>query len=403
MLKRVATWIALLAAVHAATATAEPVTWTSVVTKGEVRGELTPPPNAPASPLPTVIYLTHLAAPRVGQEPDDLILADFLKDGLQVVTLDYAGHPATTSPGLNLDINELRQAINGKKFLAGRVDLAHLYVLPEGCRLKRDVVFYETGDGAKKQWAMDIFYPSKPAAPVPMLMEITCDNENRMGTFSLAFCRDTLVEGALLAGFATAMVDHPVPAPYKGMFPMPDSTIRMKAAVRTLRHEGKALGANGEIGVIGFSRGSSQAALLATTNGRPEFEKGGLNPGESSDVQAALVHGERYDFMALTPVDGMYKRFEAAWGKREEKPEAWDAHSAIRYVTSQTPPMFLNTSDKEEVTYREQLALLDKKLTEAGVEHVYQVDADGRGHRVTTDPGTLKAIYSFFRAHLKER
>jgi hypothetical protein len=47
------------------------------------------------------------------------------------------------------------------------------------------------------------------------------------------------------------------------------------------------------------------------------------------------------------------------------------------------------------------LKQFDAQLTKLGVEHVYQLDKDGRGHRVTTDPATLQKIYDFFREHLK--
>jgi hypothetical protein len=388
-------------AAHGQTAAAGEILWKSPTTKTELHGRLVALSTA-GPVVPTVIYLTNLAAPRAGKEEDAKILASFAEQGCQVVVLDYGNDAAAISPGLNADINQLRQDITGKgKFLAQQhVDVSHLYILPEGCRLKRDIPFYRVEGEAEHVWAMDLFYPANAEKKPPLLMEITCDNANRMGAGSLAFCHDTLIEGALLRGFATAMVDHPVIAPYKGMFPMPDSLERMKAAVRTLRVEGAKGGASDRVGVIGFSRGSPQAALLAVTNGRKAFEVGGMNQGVSSDVQAALIHGERYDFMALTEVDGMYKRFETAWGTRADKPEVWDTHSAIRYVAKDTPPMFLNTSDKEEVTYREQLALFERKLTQMGVEHVYQVDADGRGHRVTTDPATLQSIYDFFQKRL---
>jgi acetyl esterase/lipase len=376
------------------------VTWQSRATGGPIKGTLLPPTGglSAAGAIPTIIYLQNLGLARVGQEADAPIIADLRAAGQQVVVLDYAKNAAAVSPAINQDIDKLRQDITGKKFLAaGGVDPAHLYVLPEGCRVKRDVPFYTD---AGHTWAMDIYYPSQPAKPVPMLMEITCDNANRMGASSLVFCQDTLVEGALLAGFASAMVDHPVYPSYKGMFPMPDSLCKMKSAVRTLRAEGKKLALADKIGVIGFSRGSPLAALLAVTGGNKDFEVGGINADVSSTVQAALLHGERYDFMALTAVDSMYNRFETAWGKRADQPQAWDAHSAIRYVSKDSPPMFLNTSDKEEVTYREQLALFEKRLTDKGVEHVFQVDPDGRGHKVTLDPKTLSAIYGFFAKHL---
>ena len=43
-----------------------------------------------------------------------------------------------------------------------------------------------------------------------------------------------------------------------------------------------------------------------------------------------------------------------------------------------------------------------QRLTKLGVDHVYQVDPDGRGHRVATDPKTLAAIYAFFHQHLRD-
>src|SRR4029079_17081748 len=133
--------------------------------------------------------------------------------------------------------------------------------------------------------AMDVIYPSKPKAPVPALMEITCDNQNRMGSGSLLFCHDTLLEGAAIAGFAVAMIDHPVPPPYKGIDdPMPQCIHRLKAAVRTLRAIGPELELSGRIGAIGFSRGGPMAALLAVTGDRPELEGDGANPMEKSDV-----------------------------------------------------------------------------------------------------------------------
>jgi len=64
--------------------------------------------------------------------------------------------------------------------------------------------------------------------------------------------------------------------------------------------------------------------------------------------------------------------------------------------------MFLNTSDTEAPEFRDQLAAFAGRLKQAGVTHVYSEDADGRGHRVTTDPEKLKSIYAFFAKHLSE-
>jgi acetyl esterase/lipase len=251
---------------------------------------------------------------------------------------------------------------------------------------------------------MDIVYPSKPAHSVPVLMEITCDNQNRMGSFSLLFCHDTLLEGAQAAGFATAMIDHPVAPPYKGLDdPMPQCIYRLKAAVRTLRALDEQIGGNGRIGAIGFSRGGPMAALLAVTSGRAELEGDGAHKNVSSAVQAAMIHGNRYDYLHLSGDDPMIPRFTQAWGPLDSRQNAWAEHGAAHYLSKDAPPMFLNTSDTEAPEFREGLARFDLLLTQLGIRHVYQVDEDRRGHQVTTDPATLSRVYGFFHRELDNK
>src|SRR5204863_835787 len=172
------------------------------------------------------------------------------------------------------------------------------------------------------------------------------------------------------------------------------------SAVRTLRSLSPELKLNGKIGAIGFSRGAPMAALLAVTNGRADLEGDGLHRDVSSAVQAAMIHGNRYDYLNLRPDDPMLARFEKAWGPRQASADRWASHGAAEYLTKDAAPMFLNTSDAESPEYRDGLALLARRLEEAGVEHVYQVDTDARGHRVSTDPKTLAAVYAFFAKHL---
>jgi len=364
---------------------------------------LVPPKPAPSADgrIPLVVYLTNLSILRLGQEPNDSIIQDLLNAGNLVLVLDYAKNPAAVSPSLNADMLELRQEIGGKKktlLTEYNVDANHVFILVEGFRLLRDVEFARDNS---RILAMDIQYPSNPVHPVPALMEITCDNTNRMSCYSLLYCHDTLTDGGMAAGFAVAMIDHPVPPPYKGIDdPEPQLIYRLKAAVRTLRFTGRQLGLTGQIGAIGFSRGGPMAALLAVTGGRTDLEGPGYHPDVSSRIQAALIHGCRYDYANLDSDDPMLKRFEKAWGTRDQNPAYWDQHGAADYLTKDAAPMFLDTSDAESKEYRDQLALFDQELTHAGIEHHYQLDVDGRGHHVTTDPKTLAAIYAFFHQHL---
>lgn len=401
---RIAAIIAIVLLFCALSLPAADIHWPSATVGRDITGEVRAPATQPAGGTPTIVYLKNLSIPRLGQEEDETILADFVKEGHLVLILDYACDANAISPNLNADLLKLRRDIvdaKNRTLLAEyKIDPNHLFILPEGFRLRRDVEFARDGN---RILAMDVIYPALPAEPVPALMEITCDNKDRMGSSSLLFCQDTLMEGAAIAGFASAMIDHPVPPPYKGIDdPMPQCIHRLKAAVRTLRAMSTQLNLNGRIGAIGFSRGGPMAALLAVTGQRPDLEGDAVNPKETSDIQTALIHGGRYDYLKLEPDDSMYKRFEKAWGTRESNQERWAMHGASYYLTKAAPPLFLNTSDAESKEYQAQLGLFAEELTQIGVPHVYRVDADARGHRVTTNPQGLKAIYDFFQEHLSQ-
>jgi len=378
--------------------------WQSATTGAPINGILLLPSRPVLSPTglqPAIIYLKNLSIPRLGQEPDESILSDYLAAGDLVLVLDYQKNSHAISPDLNADMLKLRQDIGGKKkslLTEYRIDPNHVFILLEGFRVKRDVEFARDGS---RILGMDIQYPSHPLHPVPTLMEITCDNTNRMGIFSLLFCHDTLVDGGQAAGFAVAMIDHPVPPPYKGIDdPMPQCIYRLKSAVRTLRSLDSDLDLNGKIGAIGFSRGGPMAAILAVTPDRPDLEGDGPHQGVSSAIQAALIHGNRYDYLKVQPDDPMFHRFEKVWGTRDANPDRWAAHGAFYYLTTNAAPMFLNTSNAESKEYQYGLATFESELTAAKAEHVYQVDADGRGHQVSTNPKTLSTIYTFFQQHL---
>ena len=123
-------------------------------------------------------------------------------------------------------------------------------------------------------------------------------------------------------------------------------------------------------------------------------------PNDPAAIQAALIHGNRFDYLDLLATDPMLPRFTKAWGELDSNRSVWAEHGAANYLGKSAVPMFLNTSDKESPEYQDGLAKFDKLLTDCGIEHEYQVDADGRGHRVSTDPKTLAAIYAFFHKHL---
>jgi acetyl esterase/lipase len=351
-------------------------------------------------PVPVVFYLENLAAPRVGTESDDNIIRDLRAAGHLVVLLDYAHDPRARVPALNGDLAALRRQLQQKTLLAGRaLDRAHIFIVPAGCRLKRDVVYYRD---EKRTLAMDIIYPSQPAQPTGAVLEFSCDNANRMGNFSLDFCTDTLLPAAAIAGHAAAMADHPVAAPYRGIDAMPDCARKIKAAVRTLRAEGATLGLNGRIVAAGFSRGSGMALMLATTAGHHEFDGFGENPGTDSRVQGAIVMSGRFTYLDLLADDKAVRHYNQVWGPRAEHPDVWRNHGALDYLT-QPPgfPLFLTINISEGPDALHQMEVLRRRLTELGSAFTYEPEMEPRGHHMPLAPAVLDPLYRYLQGQLQ--
>src|SRR5207247_1783669 len=101
-------------------------------------------PTPTTKPVPAVVYLKNLSAPRVGQDSDDAIIGDLVESGHLVLVLDYSHHASARSPDLNADVLKLREEIAGKNktlLAEHQVDPNRLFIMPEGFRMKRDVEF----------------------------------------------------------------------------------------------------------------------------------------------------------------------------------------------------------------------------------------------------------------------
>jgi hypothetical protein len=373
--------------------------WSSVVSGQLLNYTVVQPAPPSGEPWPVVIYLKNLAAPRAGTEADDAILHDFHTGGYLVVTLDFAHQPKARVPFINRDLGRLRDDLRARKFLDQyKLDDAHIFIVPEGCRLKRDVLFYPDD---KRPLAMDIIYPSQPKQPVGAIIEFSCDNQNRFGNTSLSICSDTILDAEATEGFAVAMADHPVPPPYKGLDVMPDCAWKIKAAVRTLRAEGPRFGLNGKIVPVGFSRGSGMALMLVTTEGLMEFEGHGENQGTNSNVQGAVVMSGRFTYLDLLPDDHMLPRYAAAWGGRTNRLEVWRQAGALDYLQHATPPLFLTINCTEGPDALHQMTVLRKRLAELGSDEIFMLDPEPRGHKVTLMPDILDAVNRYLKSRLK--
>ncbi len=373
--------------------------WPSASTNRELELTILEPTNSTNNvALPVIVYLKNLAAPRVGTESDETILQDFRAAGNLVAVLNFAHATNARAPYINRDLGKLRDDLRAKKFLADhKLDDAHIFIVPEGFRLKRDVLYFAD---TNRPLSLDIIYPSQPKSPVGALLEFSCDNVNRMGNTSLSICSDTLLDAAATEGFAVAMADHPVAPPYKGLDAMPDCALRIKAAVRTLRAEGAKLGLNGKIAPVGFSRGSGMALMLVTTEGKTEFENHGAHPDVSSAVQGAVVMSGRFTYLDLLPDDHMIPRYEKVWGARTNSLEVWRQHGALDYLTNATTPLFLTINCSEALDALHQMKLLRQRLAELRSDDIFMMDREPRGHKVTLDPEILDAMNAYLQRRL---
>jgi hypothetical protein len=380
----------------------ESARWSSVVTGQPIETiSYQPQSNVAKGAWPVILYLQNLAAPRIGTIDDETLIREYRDAGYWVVVLDYAHAPQARVPFLNRDLGKLRDDINGKRFLAQHaVDSAHVFIVPSGSRIKRDVVFFRD---EKRTLAMDIIYPAQPAKPVGTVLEFSCDNKDRFGNNSLSICSDTILDGEATEGLAVAMADHPVAPPYKGIDAMPDSAWKIKAAVRTLRSQSKTIGLNEKIVPVGFSRGSGMALMLVTTEGKVEFEGHGENPEEKSTVDGAVVLSGRFTYLDLLESDHMIPLYTKLWGERRTHAEKWKQHGALDYLLGATVPLFLSINISESPDALYQMKGLRQRLAEVGNDVTFLMDRTPRGHKVPLDPAILGPLNEYLKDRLGDR
>jgi len=181
---------------------------------------------------------------------------------------------------------------------------------------------------------------------------------------------------------------------------MPDCARKVKAAVRTLRSEGAALGLSGKIAPVGFSRGSGMALMLATTDGMAEFEGYGEHTNTSSAVQGAVVMSGRFTYLDLLANDKMLPRYAQAWGTRDTNRDIWRRHGALDYLSQPTLPLFLTINCTEGADALHQMEVLRDRLKSLHSEFTFRMDNEPRGHKVTLDPEILSAMRDYLKRRL---
>lgn len=377
--------------------------------------------------LMTVVYLENLSVEKVGQNSNETDVKWLLDNGYQVVELNYGGDAKAVSPGLNLDIIAINDALNTGAFCGlSNISTIRAYVLFEGYRINRDVSYYLDDPtvynynlSAKDSLYMDIAYPANPKYEVPTIISFAYSNSmagkphQRMFLgYTLSMFDDSVLEGAPGRGMAWAICDHPKYCDWGNGKPTggankdfgaleinPDAAKKVKSAIRTLRGVGKGLGLGSDVAVFGFSRGSTAACLAIGDTPFAEWNDAtrGRFPEEKSDVQAAILGPGVFDYSLMPTTSNEFTRMKKYCG--ELGSDKWLQQGCMNTITNTAAPCFFFYNASDEAYYANEAKALMDKLKSVNVD--YEIITDySTGHAVPTDVTNLAKIYDFLKAHM---
>ena len=211
---------------------------------------------------------------------------------------------------------------------------------------------------------MDVFYPSRPARPVPLVLQIS-STKNYGKWINLRAC---YMYGLLTAGYAGAVMQWnggEKVSPRGTVFPE-------KHAARLLRARADHWGLSGKLGVTGHSKGSSRAAVAALVNETDCEADLGPYADQSSRFQAALISAGQHDKAHLDE-DGFLdqvgsRKREALLASRKNNPvEDEGGESSSDYASKDDPAVFLSVGAQDKPFRVAQMKRLAAKCQEAGI------------------------------------
>ena len=180
-----------------------------------------------------------------------------------------------------------------------------------------------------------------------------------------------------------------------------------KAAARWLRANAKRYNLDpNRFGAWGASAGGHLAALLGTTGGIKEFDKG-QNLDVSSRVQAVCDYFGPTDFTKMSQFPTKMDHDAAdspesklIGGPIQQNHDKCKRANPITYVTKDDPPFLIVHGDKDPLVPHNQSQILFEALKKAGVNVKFHT-VEGGGHGGFKDSAVEKMVERFFDEHLK--
>lgn len=279
-------------------------------------------------------------------------------------------------------------------------------------RLNADFVYSQTFNnmGRPIQLSMDVIQPYSPE-PLPAVLFITGGGFMDAPKTKYIGQRVDMAR----AGYVVASIDYRVVP----MVTFPGILEDAKTAVRYLRKNAAKFGIDpSRIAVMGESAGGYIAAMVGTTNGVKEFDKGEYLD-QSSDVQAAV---DLYGLSDLTSVGADFSDEIQEAHKSPAIPEAmlvngipWHGGGSIlsdlekakkanpiTYISDQTPPFLLMHGDADQVVSPSQTKILHEALVENGVDSKrYVVKGADHAGFLWYQPEIMDIVIKFLDKNLK--
>ena len=210
----------------------------------------------------------------------------------------------------------------------------------------------------------------------------------------------------LYAGYAVCCINYRLSDEAK----WPENLYDCKAAIRFLRANAERFHICPErIGVSGNSAGGHLAALLGTTNGRPEYEDLSMgNPDFSSDVQAVFVWYAPFDFVNWAedwktaypgrPFDYEVSAEAYMFGHSIlEKPEDLRAASPVCQIDRNTVPFYVEYGTGDHaIPYPQGPRFYEEYVRILGDKHIQIRSFEGAEHSAPVY-GEDENVFEFVR------
>ncbi|ACT05924.1 Alpha/beta hydrolase fold-3 domain protein [Dickeya chrysanthemi Ech1591] len=281
-------------------------------------------------------------------------------------------------------------------------------------RMESDIAYSLTYNnmGRPVQLSMDLLQPYSPK-PLPTVLFIT--GGGFMDAPKAKFIGQRV--DMARAGYVVASINYRVVP----MVTFPGMLEDVKTAVRYLRANAGKFGIDpNRIAVMGESAGGYLAALMATTNGMREFDKGEYLD-QQSDVQAAI---DLYGLSDLTSVGDDFSDEIKEAHKSPAIPEAMLVHgipwqgggsilsdvakakkaNPITYISKKTPPFLIMHGDADNVVSPSQTKILHEALLSQGVDSTrYIVKGADHAGFLWYQPEIMDIVIKFLDKNLKDK